>query len=292
MQRLAESIVSAFLTLRNTFTWNDILDIAILSVLIYSLIKIVKRTRAVQLVKGILMLFLAYMLADILELKAITFLFNNVFQVGLLAIVVVFQPELRRVLERMGRGRIGGMLSFLNARPTPEKTAVWMDAIAAICDSAERMSRSRTGALIVIERSTGLGEIINTGTTVDASATSELIETIFYEGSPLHDGAVVVRDGRICAAGCLLPLTSNSDISRDMGTRHRAAIGMSESSDAVVVVVSEETGIISVAKNGIVVRRLDRASLHRILDNEIIPEPVEKPEILGVLKKGDRNEKK
>jgi len=291
MQRIFENIGAAVLTLRNTIEWNDILDIALMSILIYGLITIVRRTRAVQLVKGIAMLFIGYLLASMLQLKTITFLFDNVFQVGLVALVVVFQPELRRALERMGRGKIGAMLSFLGSRPTPEKTLIWKDAIATICDSAEHMSASRTGALMVIERSTGLGEIINTGTSVDAEATSELIETIFYEGSPLHDGAVVIRDGRVCAAGCLLPLTSNSDISRDMGTRHRAAIGMSESSDAIVVVVSEETGIISVAKNGLVVRRLDRASLHQILENEIIPAPQEKPEILSVLKKGDKNEK-
>lgn len=153
--------------------------------------------------------------------------------------------------------------------------AKWQSAIVAVCDSAEQLADSRTGALVVLERRTNLSEIIKTGTVLNADITPEMLGTIFYEGTPLHDGAVVVRDGRIEAAGCFLPLSNNLEIGKDMGTRHRAALGMSENSDAVVVVVSEETGIISLAKNGVLIRRLDRQNLFNLLEGDMVPPAVE-----------------
>ncbi|MEA4912258.1 MAG: diadenylate cyclase CdaA [Oscillospiraceae bacterium] len=270
MQAFFNSIVQTIKSLPYTFGVADILDIALVAYVIYQLIGLVKKTRAAQLMKGILVLFVGYFIADQIGMKTTTFIINNFLQFGLLALVVVFQPELRRALEQVGRSKLSRLSPFAG-KALPEEIAVWKDAIVAVCDSAERMSKEKTGALMVIERKTGLDEIVRTGTRVDARVTSELLETIFYEGSPLHDGAVIISGGRVEAAGCILPVSSNAGISKDMGTRHRAALGMTESSDALVVVVSEETGIISLAQNGIIIRRLDRSNLHRLLQGEIIP---------------------
>lgn len=189
--------------------------------------------------------------------------------------VVVFQPELRRALEQVGRTSLFGMQLFKGKADPGDLRAKWQSAIVAVCDSAEQLADSRTGALVVLERRTNLSEIIKTGTVLNADITPEMLGTIFYEGTPLHDGAVVVRDGRIEAAGCFLPLSNNLEIGKDMGTRHRAALGMSENSDAVVVVVSEETGIISLAKNGVLIRRLDRQNLFNLLEGDMVPPAVE-----------------
>lgn len=271
MDGIIYSIKTFIASFGNYFPWADILDIALVAYVIYQLISLVKKTRAAQLTRGIIILLVGYLLASQIGMKTTTFLLENILQFGLLAIVVIFQPEIRRVLEQVGRSKLSSF-SFFSGKSSSEEIAVWNDAIVAICDSAEHMSKEKTGALMVIERKTGLGEIVRTGTHLDGETTCELLETIFYEGSPLHDGAVVIINGRIAAAGCLLPVSqNNAGISKDMGTKHRAALGMSENSDALIVVVSEETGIISLAQNGIIVRRLDRVSLFRLLQGEIIP---------------------
>ena len=202
-------------------------------------------------------------------------LINSIMSFGIIALVVVFQPELRRALEQVGRTSLFGMQLFKSKADPGDLRAKWQSAIVAVCDSAEQLADSRTGALVVLERRTNLSEIIKTGTVLNADITPEMLGTIFYEGTPLHDGAVVVRDGRIEAAGCFLPLSNNLEIGKDMGTRHRAALGMSENSDAVVVVVSEETGIISLAKNGVLIRRLDRQNLFNLLEGDMVPPAVE-----------------
>ena len=269
MAQLFEAISGAVSSFFSTERWwYDLLDILIVTILIYQFILLIQRTRAAQLLRGIAVVLIAYFTAGLLQLKTVSFIFQNVLQIGLLALIIVFQPEVRRVLEQVGRGGF----SLLSNRFSSNQFTVWHGAIVSICDSVSRMSDERTGALIVVERTTGLSEIAGTGALVDAAVTPELLETIFYEGSPLHDGAVIVENGRISAAGCLLPLSSNIEISRDMGTRHRAALGMSENSDALIIVVSEETGIISVAQNGIIIRRLDGANLFRMLSNELIAE--------------------
>ncbi len=273
MNRIVSMISDAFTTIRRTVVWQDLLDIAIIAYLIYVAITLMRQTRAAQLMRGIIILLIVRVVAMLVGLRTVNFLLENVLQFGLLAVVVVFQPELRRALEQMGRNTFAKLGLFSDK--IQGDAALWNEAIVTICDSAEQMSRERTGALIVIERTTNLGEIIRTGTRIDCAPSCDLIETIFYEGTPLHDGAVVVRNARIEAAGCLLPVSQNTDISRDMGTRHRAALGMSENSDALIVIVSEETGIISVAQNGLIVRRLDKSNLYRILQNEIIPKPEE-----------------
>lgn len=258
--------------------WYDVLDILIVTLFIYQLIRLIQRTRAAQLIKGIALVVVVYLIAGVLKLKTVSYIFQNVLQIGLLAIIVVFQPELRRALEQMGRGGF----SLFPKRSDTERISMWHGVIVAICDSVHSMSESKTGALIVVARDTGLNEIIGTGAVINATVTSDLIETIFFEGSPLHDGAIIIDNGRIRAAGCLLPLTANVEISRNLGTRHRAALGMSETSDALVIVVSEETGIISIAHNGILIRKLDGTNLFRILSNELMTNPKENDYTKGI----------
>ena len=262
------SIVANF----QTFKLVDLLDILIIAFLIYQLLGIVNRTRAGQLAKGALIVLAVYLMANILNMRTVTWLLNSLLQVGLLTLVVLFQPEIRRALERMGQTDQWAYRFFNKNRynDTSLKGA-WRSAIIAICDAAERFSETKTGALIVLERNTNLSEIVRTGTPVNSAVNLEVLGTIFYEGTPLHDGAAIIENGRIKAAGCVLPLSNNLDLGKDMGTRHRAGLGMSENSDAIVVIVSEETGIISMAKNGVLIRRLDRQNLFNLLQEEIVP---------------------
>ena len=268
-----------------TFKLVDLLDIIIISFLIYQLLGIVNRTRAGQLFKGALLVMAVYLVAETLNMRTVTWLLNSLLQVGLLTLVVLFQPEIRRALERMGQTTVWANRLFGNRRTDPSLRGVWQSAVVAICDAAEQLSDTRTGALMVLERRNNLDEIIRTGTPMHADVIPEMLGTIFYEGTPLHDGAVVIRDGVIVAAGCVLPLSNNLDMGKDMGTRHRAGLGMSENSDAIVVVVSEETGIISLAKNGVLIRRLDRQNLFNLLQEEVVPPEETEEDNESVLKK-------
>lgn len=271
---------NAFTNLAHTFTWQDALDIVLMAFIVYELISLVMRSRVKQLMFGLLIVVMAYLFARAIGLRTISYVFSNLFQVGMIVLVVMFQPELRKALEKVGSSRIK-----LNLFDNPtELVNEWQYAINAICEACEHMSANKTGALIVIERGISLYEISNSGTIIDADISANLIETIFYEGSPLHDGAITVKDGRLQAAGCVLPLTTRMDISRDMGTRHRAGIGMSENSDAIVVIVSEETGIISVAMNGTYNRRYSKMTLKSLLETELIPEQDEKQSLLPRIK--------
>ena len=266
------SIVANF----QTFKLVDLLDILIIAFLIYQLLGIVNRTRAGQLAKGALIVLAVYLVANILNMRTVTWLLNSLLQVGLLTLVVLFQPEIRRALERMGQTDQWAYRFFNKSRynDTSLKGA-WRSAIIAICDAAERFSETKTGALIVLERHTNLSEIVRTGTPVNSAVNLEVLGTIFYEGTPLHDGAAIIENGRIKAAGCVLPLSNNLDLGKDMGTRHRACLGIAENSDAIAIVVSEETGIISMAKNGVLIRHFDRQTLYTRLIDEMIPkEPV------------------
>ena len=255
-----------------TFKLVDLLDIIIIAFLIYQLLGIVNRTRAGQLFKGALLVMAVYLVAETLNMRTVTWLLNSLLQVGLLTLVVLFQPEIRRALERMGQtDQWAAKLFNVKGRYNdPSLKGAWRSAIIAICDAAERFSETKTGALIVFERRERLGEIISTGTMVDAAPSAELIKNIFFKNSPLHDGAMIVRAGRVCAAGCVLPLSGNQSLSRDLGTRHRAAVGMSESADSVLVVVSEETGSISVAIGGMLKRHLSPDMLRKLLENELL----------------------
>ncbi|MEE0945107.1 MAG: diadenylate cyclase CdaA [Clostridia bacterium] len=259
MDIILSYITRFFLVLK----FSDLIDIAILAVLIYQIAKIIRETRAMQLLKGIFILLGVLLLSDWLNLNALNYILGNTVQAGLFAIVVIFQPELRNMLERMGRSKAGKIFDVVAGQSSNDKTTAVIDEL---CEAAANMSRSKTGALIVIERSTRLGDVIRTGNVVNADVSAALLENIFAPNTPLHDGAVIVRGDRIHTAGCLLPLTSNPNLSRELGTRHRAALGVSEASDAMVVVVSEETGKISIAINGTLTRNLDRESLKRALE--------------------------
>lgn len=266
-------IWDSFLSVLKTFRIKDIIDIVLVAYLIYKGIKLVRETRAEQLVKGIAVLSFSFFIASALGLRSISFLLENLFQIGIIAIIVVFQPELRRALEKVGRTKVYNLNVFnSNTDELDKLVAVWDSMIKIICNSADVLSKSKTGALIVFERQTKLGEQISTGVEIHAKPSEELIGNIFFHNSPLHDGAVIIRDGKILAASCFLPKPGKEEfMDRNLGSRHRAAIGMSENSDAIVLVVSEETGSISVAENGVLIKNLDKDSLAKILYDGIIP---------------------
>ncbi len=260
----------------------DILDIAVLTVLIYKGFTLVKETRAGGLIKGVILIFVAYLIMDVVQMRAMAYLLKSVFEVGLLAIVVLFQPELRKTLEKMGHSKVSKlpMFSSLTLESGDALASKWSAAIEAICDACEDLSATTTGALIVIEQESKLGEQIDTGTILNATPSKELFGNIFYPKTPLHDGAVIMRDGMILAAACFLPKPQREEtINKALGSRHRAAIGMSENSDSIVIVVSEETGTISVAENGDLTRGYTRDSLKKLLRTKLLPEkkPVQKP---------------
>lgn len=233
-----------------SITVFDVIDILLLAVLICVVIKFMQETRAEQLLKGILVLGVLFFVVQICQLKVMSFLFQNFLQVGLLAVVVVFQPELRRMLEKVGTAKVPSIVASMDNGDEGFAQARER-AIQGIASACERLSRTKTGALIVIERQTKLGNIIEQSTVINSDPSPELFCNLFYNKAPLHDGAVIIRNNRIYAAGCFLPITSKGQyVDADLGSRHRAALGMSENSDALVVVVSEETGIISVAKGG------------------------------------------
>ena len=242
----------------------DVVDILVVAYIIYRVMKLLKDTSAARLAKGILILVLIMLFASFLRLTMISWLLRNALSVGVFAVVVIFQPELRRLLEQIGKGNLSRMLI-----PDTDPNVVESMIVATVSACAD-MSRTKTGALIVFERKERLGEIISTGTRVDAAPSAELIKNIFFKNSPLHDGAMIVRAGRVCAAGCVLPLSGNQGLSRDLGTRHRAAVGMSETADSVLVVVSEETGAISVAIGGMLKRHLSPEILQKRLESELL----------------------
>lgn len=252
-----------------TAKWVDILDILILSYVVYAVIRLVRETRAGQLMKGLLVFLGAFLIANWLEMKAVTYLLTSAFDIGLLALVIMFQPELRRALEKAGHGRWGLNLGL--SRSATESAAIWNKAIEAICDSCVELSATYTGALIVVERQTRLGEQIDNGTVLNAQPSKELFGNIFYPKTPLHDGAVIMRDGMIMAAACFLPKPQKEElVNKKLGSRHRAAIGMSENSDAIIIVVSEETGSISVAENGLLTSGFTRERLSELLQSRLI----------------------
>lgn len=265
---LSDLLDSIFSVIK-TAEWVDILDILLLSYLVYTLIKMVRETRAGQLMKGLIVFLAAYILASWMDLKALTYLMSETLDIGLLALVIMFQPELRRMLEKAGHSQLG--LNLGMSRSAAEGAAMWNDAIEAVCDSCVELSATYTGALIVIERQTKLGEQIDNGTVLNAQPSKELFGNIFYPKTPLHDGAVIMRDGMIMAAACFLPKPQKEElVNKKLGSRHRAAIGMSENSDAIVIVVSEETGSISVAENGVLTSGFTRERLSGLLQSRLI----------------------
>lgn len=265
---------------------NDVLDILIVAFLVYKLLGFIRETRAEQLAKGLLVFILLLLGSWKLELNTVHWLLSSVMTVGLVALVVIFQPELRRGLEYLGRSKLSRVFSQVDKEEAKHIIGEFVRAI-------ESMSSTRTGALIVIERETQLNEIIETGTVIDAEISEQLIGNIFYEGSPLHDGALIVRGDRLRAAGCVLPLTQNKELSKELGTRHRAGIGITENSDALTLIVSEETGVISIAQNGRLTRFLDIKTVEKTLLNIYINEDDNNPvrEKLSRALKGVKNVK-
>lgn len=237
---------------------TDVIDILIVAFLVYKVMGFIRETRAEQLAKGLILLLVITLLSDVLHLYTLHWILSGVMTVGLLALIVIFQPELRRALEHLGRTRITSLFSEVSQEEAKEMVKETVSAI-------DSMSKSHTGALIVIEKETSLNDIVETGTVIDAKISAELLGNIFYEGSPLHDGALIVRGDKLYAAGCVLPLTQNKNLSKELGTRHRAGIGMSENSDALIIIVSEETGIISIAQNGQLTRRLTPVEIEKML---------------------------
>ncbi|MBR1662837.1 MAG: diadenylate cyclase CdaA [Ruminococcus sp.] len=264
-----QSIWNILVSIRIT----DIIDMALLSYLIYHGIRLVRETRAQQLVKGIIVLVAAYLIAFIANLQTMRFILKNCFQWGFLAIIILFQPELRRIIERIGRTRFTEIGSIFTQNEPDEINEHWLNAIDAICDAAQDLSSTCTGALIICEQKTRLGEQIATGTILNCTPSAAVFGNIFFPNTPLHDGAVIMRDGMILAAGCFLPKPQKEElIAKQLGSRHRAAIGMSENSDAIVIVVSEETGKISVAENGELTRGYSKESLKKLLITRLIHE--------------------
>lgn len=249
---------------------TDTLDIALVAFLIFSAIKMLKETRGIQIVKGLIIVGVIYFIINLLNMQASTYLFKTLLGDFILVLFILFSPEIRHALESMGRSRFG----FLNYFGAQQGDALYerkKRAILEICKACKDMSDKKIGALIVFERETMLGDVIKTGTSVDAKVSRELIGSLFFPNSPLHDGGVIIRDGRVISAGCILPLTSNDRVSTELGTRHRASLGISENSDAVVLIVSEETGQISIACEGNLERDISDGVLIERLMGYLLP---------------------
>lgn len=249
--------------LQSSFDWRTILDIAVVAIVLYQLLMLIKGTRAVQLLKGILVLLIISNGAQFLKLSTMSWLLDQVWSMLFIALPVVFQPELRRALEQIGRGKF-----FVRHAQTVGNEAL-IQVIDELVRCTQVLSKNRIGALIAIERTTGLQNYVETGIKIDGVVSSEFLLNVFIPNTPLHDGAVIIRSDRVAAAGCFLPLSESNAIQKELGTRHRAAIGLTEVSDSVVVIVSEETGAVSVAIDGVLTRFLDEKSLKELLSREL-----------------------
>lgn len=267
-----------------SFGITDLLDIALISFVVYNAIKLIRETRAFQLVKGLLLLAVAYLVVTQLDMQTSSYIFRFLFQNVFIILIILFQQEIRQVIEKVGNSKFTSLSLILKGNST-EKEKTVNDAINEISKAVQRMSESKTGSLIVMERQTLLGDVLKSGKPVDAFITHELIGNIFFPKSPLHDGAAIVRNGRLISAGCVLPLTKNTEVSSDLGTRHRAALGMSELSDAAIIVTSEETGIISLAYAGNLERNLTDSELREKLINLLVDNPADRIIDNGIFKK-------
>lgn len=246
--------------------WSDYLDIAVVAFLIYRLLPLVRTPSTIRVARAVIVVVIIAALTDVMHLYTLSFIINQFLSIGLLALVVLFQPELRRMLDHLGSVKLTSIFG-VNKPVQQEMDAVITQTVRA----CEAMGREKVGALIVFAREQRLEEYFKTGTQIDGQVSEQLIRNIFFKNSPLHDGAMIIRDGRVAAAGCVLPLSDSNRLSSDLGTRHRAGVGMSEASDAVVVIVSEETGTISVAVGGMLKRHLAPQTLDKLLHNELCP---------------------
>ena len=258
-------------TLRNIEV-KDVIDILLLSLVLFFIYNLIRDSRAWKLIIGLIVMLAISVIAEVFEMSALGFIFGNFQQLGLIAILVLFQPEFRTALERVGGTPITGIKSIA---ANSEAMASVSAQIESVCTAAADLSRDKLGALMVIERSTKLGDFIRSGVEIDSVVSPFVLKNIFFNKAPLHDGAVILRNGRIAAAGCFLPLSTKEDIDKDLGTRHRAAIGLTEVSDAVVIIVSEETGKISLAVGGTLERNYNYATLKQALNSILVPQAVE-----------------
>lgn len=288
MAALLERVIQYIVMITMNISISDVVDIAVVAYVLYRLLILVRRSRTAQVAKAILLLFGALGISYIFQLRVINFILGRTVEMGMLALIVVFQPEIRRFLEQLGSSSLGDMFNREETPPDVE------NAITQTVQAYTSLSKDKVGALMVFERKVPLDDIIKTGTMLDSTVASELLKNLFWNKAPLHDGAVIVRNGRIVGAGCVLPLSGNPNLSRDLGMRHRAGIGMSENSDAVVAIVSEETGSISVAVSGMLKRHLAPETLYRLLQNELMPEysPPKAPRFTAIFKakKGDKED--
>lgn len=257
---------------------SDVVDILVVAFLIYSVLRLIRSTSAARVARAILLLLIVTALTDIAHLYSVNWILNKILELGVLAIVILFQPELRRALER-----VGGRFKLIPTGLSPS-AGIDESVIAQTVNACEEMSRDRIGVLLVFERETPLDEYFKTGTIVDAKLTEQLLKNLFFPKAMLHDGAVIVRGGRVAAAGCVMPLSENTHLPSDLGTRHRAGVGTSEVSDAVVIIVSEETGTISVAIGGMLKRHLAPQTLEKLLTNELLAKPETDRSIIRKLK--------
>lgn len=270
MSEVVESIQN-FLQIIKGMQWSDYLDILVVAILIYKLLPLLKTPSVMRIARTVIALVVVAWLTNIMKLHTLSWILNQFLAVGLLTFVILFQPELRRMLDHLGNVKLSNFFGV--SRPVAEMDAV----IAQTVMACEIMSREKVGALIVFAREQRLDEYIKTGTIIDSQVSEQLLRNIFFKNSPLHDGALIIQDGRIVAAGCVLPLSDSPRLGSELGTRHRAGVGMSEVSDAVVVIVSEENGVISVTSGGMLKRHLAPQTLERLLHNELCPaDPSEK----------------
>ena len=276
LNKVFEAIASwweCMVSIAMNFQFKDAVDIIIVAFLIYGVVKLVRETRAGQLVKGLFLLVILFIISSYFNLVMVSRVLAYFFQFAFVAILIVFQPEIRKALEQVGRNNVGqSIAAVVTGRDRSYDRAQIRKAINAVVDGVGILQQLKMGALIVFERKTKLGDIIETGTQINCEPSGQIVGNIFFNKAPLHDGAMIIRDGMIHAAGCILPLTKNTSVSAELGTRHRAALGVSEESDAVVVVVSEETGQISVAVNGVLARRFTRDTLRDVLEGYLIPQ--------------------
>ena len=264
------SFFKEFASMLPTIKFMDIVDILLVAFVIYTIIMMIQNTGAVRIAKSVIIILVLSGLTQLLNMYLMNYLLDKILEIGLIALVIMFQPELRRMLEKLGSKSLREILSMKEQQREIDRV------ISQTVAACETMSKERTGVLIVFERSASTIDYQKTGTVLDAEVSSELLRNLFFTKAALHDGAVIIRNERIAAAGCVLPLTQNRNISSDLGTRHRAAIGMSEATDAVVVIVSEETGTMSVAIGGMLKRHLAPQTLEKLLLNELAPKTDEK----------------
>lgn len=260
-----QSFVDSFKTIRSMGI-SDVLDILIVAVVVYACIRFIRRTNSIKVANGLLLLLLGLWISGVARLTVTNFLFRQIFEIGIIAVIILFQPEIRRALEKVGSSKFFSLFGRELGYQGLEQ------AVMQVVYACEDMSRSRTGALIVFERDNRLNDAGSSGTLVDAHVSTELLKNVFYDKSPLHDGAAIIRDGRLYAAGCMLPLSTNANLSRELGMRHRAGIGITELTDAVTVIVSEETGGISVAVDGLLKRHLTMDTFEALLRRELLTE--------------------